>query len=53
MTTEVLPETDAELKDFAERVDFAEWKCASERTLQELWENDKDAVYDTPLEMNK
>ena len=31
----------------AERAEFAEWKGASARTLQELWDNDKDAVYDT------
>lgn len=30
----------------AERAEFAEWKGASVRTLQEIWENNKDAVYD-------
>ena len=30
-----------------ERAEFAEWKGASARTLQEIWDNDKDAVYDT------
>ena len=30
----------------AERAEFAEWKGASARTLQEIWDNDKDAVYD-------
>jgi|GEM_PF-2578272 len=29
----------------AERAEFAEWKGASARTLQEIWDNDKDAVY--------
>ena len=31
----------------AERAEFAEWKSASARTLQEIRDNDKDAVYDT------
>ena len=31
----------------AERAEFAEWKGASARTLQEIWDNDKDAVYDS------
>jgi len=31
----------------AERAVFADWKGASSRTLQELWDNDKDAIYDT------
>lgn len=31
----------------AERAEFADWKRASARTLQEIWDNDKDAVYDT------
>ncbi len=30
-----------------ERAEFAEWKGASARTLQEIWDNDKDAIYDT------
>lgn len=34
-------------EDEAERAQFAEWKGASMRTLQEMWDNDKDAVYDT------
>ena len=29
----------------SERAEFAEWKGASARTLQEIWDNDKDAVY--------
>lgn len=33
--------------DGAERAEFAEWKGASSRVLQEYWDNDKDAVYDT------
>lgn len=33
--------------DEAERAAFTEWKGASVRTLQELWDNDQDAVYDT------
>ncbi len=33
--------------DEAERSQFAEWKAASNRTLQELWDNDQDAIYDT------
>jgi len=33
--------------DEAERAVFADWKGASSRTLQELWDNDKDAIYDT------
>ncbi len=33
--------------DEAERALFAEWKGASMRSLQELWDNDQDAVYDT------
>lgn len=33
--------------DDAERAEFAEWKGASSRVLQEYWDNDKDAVYDT------
>lgn len=42
MTTEIAP--DAGLKEGAERAEFAKWKGASARTLQELWDNDKDAV---------
>lgn len=34
-------------EDEAERAQFAEWKGASDRTLQELWDNDQDAIYDT------
>ncbi len=33
--------------DEKERAAFAEWKGASLRTLQELWDNDQDAIYDT------
>ena len=33
--------------DETERAVFADWKGASSRTLQELWDNDKDAIYDT------
>ena len=33
--------------DEAERAVFADWKVASSRTMQELWDNDKDAIYDT------
>ena len=30
-----------------ERTEFGQWKGASARTLQEIWDNDKDAVYDS------
>ena len=30
-----------------ERADFGQWKGASTRMLQEVWDNDKDAVYDS------
>lgn len=33
--------------DEAENAVLTDWKGASDRTLQELWDNDKDAVYDT------
>jgi hypothetical protein len=33
--------------DEMERAQFAEWKGASMRSLQEIWDNDQDAVYDT------
>lgn len=33
--------------DEAERALLAEWKGASMRSLQELWDNDQDAIYDT------
>ena len=33
-------------KEEVEQAEFAEWKSASARTLQEVWNNDKDAVYD-------
>ncbi len=31
----------------AERKLFAEWKGASMQTLQDYWDNDQDAIYDT------
>ena len=31
----------------AERAEFAEWKSASARTLEEYWINEHDAVYDS------
>lgn len=33
--------------DEAERALLTEWKGASMRSLQELWDNDQDAIYDT------
>lgn len=33
--------------DDAERAEFMDWKGASSRVMQEYWDNDKDAVYDT------
>ncbi len=33
--------------DDAERAELTEWKGASSRVMQEYWDNDKDAVYDT------
>ena len=33
----------------AERSDFADWQGLSQRTLQEYWINDHDAIYDTPF----
>lgn len=53
MTTKMTPGEEAGLEKDAERTEFAEWKGASARTLQELWDNDKDAVYDTPLEVTQ
>ena len=33
----------------AERSDLADWQTLSQRTLQEYWINDHDAIYDTPF----
>ncbi len=52
MTTEITPEDEAGREEDSERAEFAEWKGASARTLQEIWDNDKDAIYDMPLEVN-
>lgn len=53
MTIDISPEKEkTRQQENAERAEFAEWKGASGRTLQEVWDNDKDAGYDTPLEMN-
>ncbi len=52
MTIDISPEDEASSQEEAERAELAEWKGASARTSQEIWDNDKDAVYDLPLEMN-
>ena len=33
----------------AERSELADWQGLSQRTLQEYWINDHDAIYDTPF----
>lgn len=33
----------------AERSDLADWQGLPQRTLQEYWINDHDAIYDTPF----
>ena len=33
----------------AERLNLADWQGLSQRTLQEYWINDHDAIYDTPF----
>lgn len=46
-TVEILPKLEAQMEEEAERTEFSEWKVESARTLQEIRDNDKDAVYDS------
>jgi hypothetical protein len=52
LATGTVLEDEASREEDAERAEFAEWKGASVRTLQELWDNDKDAVYDALHEVS-
>ncbi len=50
MTIGVAPEDEASWEEDVERAEFADWKGASSRTLQEIWDNEADAVHDLPSE---